>query len=85
MPKRASNVRGYDSLFVERVRAADASLLGVQLGLLCVEHAIPVEWIATRMKVSRQAVYDWFTGVPPRSEKRAQIERLMSQLRKRLQ
>jgi hypothetical protein len=84
MPKAKPNTRGYDSLVVERIRQADPSLPGVQLGLLCVEHNLPVGWVATRLKVSRVIVYRWFTGAQPRPAKLAEILLFTEQIRKRL-
>lgn len=64
------NVRGYDTQFVARIRAAPADLPGVALGLACVALNIPVFDVASELGVSRMTVYGWFTGtVAPRPER----------------
>jgi len=36
--------------------------LGVQLGRVCIRKGIPVAAVAERLAVTRQTVYNWFTG-----------------------
>ncbi len=43
-------------------RQASRSLLGVKLGRVCIKNDVPVAEIASRLGVSRQAVYNWFVG-----------------------
>jgi hypothetical protein len=54
---------GYSIKVAEAVRNADESLLGVQLGRKCVERNIPIVDVARTLKVSRQTIYSWFTGL----------------------
>ncbi len=54
---------GYSIKVAEAVRKADESLLGVQLGRKCVERNIPIVDVARTLKVSRQTIYSWFTGL----------------------
>jgi len=54
---------GYSIRLAEAVRNADESLLGVQLGRKCVERNIPIVDVARTLKVSRQTIYNWFTGL----------------------
>lgn len=73
--------RGYASGFVARVQSADRTLIGVQLGLLCIERDVPVLWVAEQTGVSRQTVYRWFLGAPPQGERLVQVEKLLARLR----
>lgn len=41
---------------------ADPSLLGVQLGRLCICRLVPVSQICKDLNVSKAAVYRWFAG-----------------------
>jgi hypothetical protein len=41
---------------------ADASLMGVALGRLCIYRNVPVSEICRDLDVSKAAVYRWFTG-----------------------
>ena len=54
---------GYSIRVAEAVRNADERLLGVQLGRKCVERSIPIVDVARTLKVSRQTIYNWFTGL----------------------
>ncbi len=53
---------GYSIRVAETIRGADANLLGVQLGLMCLECDISIAEIAGILGVSRQTVYGWFGG-----------------------
>lgn len=53
---------GYTLRVAEQNVAADPELLGVQLGKLCIHAAIPVTSVADKLGVSRQTVYNWFSG-----------------------
>ena len=55
--------RGYynsTKKLIETADQANPGLIGVQLGLLCVNNNIPVNVVAEALKVSRQTVYSWF-------------------------
>ena len=54
---------GYSVKVVELNTAADSSLLGVQLGKICIDTAVPVTAVSLNLGVSRQTVYNWFCGV----------------------
>lgn len=41
---------------------ADPSLIGVQLGRLCIYLKVPVNQVCRDLDVSKAAVYRWFTG-----------------------
>ena len=53
---------GYSLLTVDAIQNADARLLGVQLGKICVKNDIPVTDVAEFFNVSRMTVYNWFKG-----------------------
>lgn len=61
-------MKGYSLDFFRRVMAADERLVGVQLGRAAIDKGVPIARIARELGVSRQAVYDWFTGVYNPSE-----------------
>lgn len=54
-------MRGYSQIVIEANQNANPSL-GVKLGAACIQKRYSVIKIAERLKISRQAVYDWFTG-----------------------
>ena len=54
---------GYSIRVAEAVRNADERLLGVQLGRECIERNISIVDVARTLKVSRQTIYSWFTGL----------------------
>lgn len=41
---------------------ADSSLLGVQLGRLCIYNKVDVAVVARELNVTKSAVYRWFAG-----------------------
>ena len=53
---------GYSSRIIKLNKEASGRLLGVKLGRVCIKHDIPVTYVAGILKVSRQTVYNWFTG-----------------------
>ena len=54
--------KGYSLLTANEIREANKSLLGVQLGRICLEKDIPVTDVADFFDVSRVTVYSWFRG-----------------------
>ena len=54
---------GYSLRLAERNSQANEKKLGVQLGRVCIHHNIPVAVVAKEFKVTRQTVYNWFSGV----------------------
>ena len=53
---------GYSQLIVEANKAADSKKLGVRLGRYCITNDIPVKDVMEYFIVSKQTVYNWFTG-----------------------
>lgn len=69
---------GYSARLIEFNKAADQESLGVQLGALCIKHNVPVTSVAAKLNVSRQTVYNWFSGVhPPKESIAPRIESLI--------
>jgi hypothetical protein len=54
--------KGYSLLTANEIREANQSLLGVQLGKICLDKDIPVTDVADFFNVSRVTVYSWFRG-----------------------
>lgn len=52
----------YSRKIVKRNSEADTSLLGVRLGRLCIENAVPVSIVAKRLDIAKPTIYDWFCG-----------------------
>lgn len=55
------SMRGYSQIVIEANQSAEPSL-GVKLGAVCIQKKYSVIKLAERLKISRQAIYDWFTG-----------------------
>ena len=73
--------QGYSLRLRDLNRGASSKLLGVRLGRACIKHDIPAAVVASRMGVSRQAVYNWFRGTSnPNSSLTATIEQFISSL-----
>ena len=70
-------MRGYSQIVVETNQKATESL-GVQLGALCINLKYPVQKVAERLNISRQTVYDWFSGrANPTKKKRDGVNKLI--------
>lgn len=54
---------GYSVQLVTLNRKANGRLLGVRLGRTCIKHGISVVSVAAELGVSRQTIYNWFSGV----------------------
>lgn len=52
----------YTAKIVRLNADADSSLLGVQLGRLCIHRRVPVADVAEALNVTKAAVYRWFSG-----------------------
>lgn len=52
----------YTAKIVRLNADADATMLGVQLGRLCIYLKHPVSQVCTDLDVSKAAVYRWFSG-----------------------
>mgnify|MGYP003351008469 CR=1 FL=1 len=60
-------------------KKADKDRLGVALGRVAIQHGISVADIAEMLAVSRQTVYNWFTGAyDPKPEYTKAIEKLLA-------
>ena len=53
---------GYSLITVNEIQNANANLLGVKLGKVCLKNNIPVKDVAEFFVVSRMTVYNWFKG-----------------------
>lgn len=72
---------GYSLRLIERNREADEQHLGVRLGKVCIERQIPVSEVATKFNVTRQTVYNWFSGtVSPADTLTADIETFLLEI-----
>lgn len=72
---------GYTLNLVLLNKSADARSLGVKLGRTCIKHNMPVTEIAERLGVSRQTVYNWFSGETiPNAETSSKIKKLITRL-----
>lgn len=60
---------------------ADEQLLGVRLGRVCIGKGIPVSDVAEALGVSRQTIYNWFSGgTIPQGESAALVEAYIKKL-----
>lgn len=69
--------RTYSEDFLLELQRADPTMLGVQLGRLCVEANLPAAYVAKALETSRMSVYKWFRGRGIREDKRKTIEVFM--------
>jgi hypothetical protein len=53
---------GYSIRVAEAIKNADGNLPGVQLGRKCLDRDISVTTVARTLGVTRQTVYNWFSG-----------------------
>ena len=60
---------GYSARIIALNKIADRKQLGVRLGRACIKADLPVADIAARLGISRQTVYNWFTGYSTPSER----------------
>ena len=66
-------MRGYSQMVIEANHKAKETI-GTLLGKLCITLKYPASQVAKDLNVSRQTVYDWFSGKARPSK---QIEPLM--------
>lgn len=72
---------GYSQYTVTANKSADRRLLGVALGRVCIAKSVPVAVVAEMFGVSRQTIYNWFSGKHlPRQELATDIEAYVSLL-----
>jgi len=73
-------MRGYSQNIVEANQAATKTL-GVNLGAICIALKYPASQVAKQLGISRQTVYDWFSGkTKPHKEKELIINNLINKL-----
>lgn len=73
-------MRGYSQVVMEANQSAEPSI-GVTLGAICISQKYPVSKIAKRLNISRQAVYDWFSGkAKPAKDKEDIINEIIAEL-----
>mgnify|MGYP003657244747 CR=1 FL=1 len=72
---------GYSARVVKENLKASGKLAGVKLGRACIKKDIPVATVARIYNVSRQTVYNWFTGTSSPSERNAvRIQQYLSSI-----
>ena len=72
---------GYSTLTAREIREANQSLLGVKLGMICLNKDIPVTDVAEFFGTSRVTVYSWFRGKTVVSGKHAdKMQKLIAKL-----
>tara|TARA_R110000822_G_scaffold322_5_gene1351 strand:+ start:1387 stop:1632 length:246 start_codon:yes stop_codon:yes gene_type:complete len=73
-------MRGYSQVVMEANQNAEKTI-GVELGTLCIKLKYPVQKVAERLHISRQSVYDWFSGkAKPAKSKHDLVQKLMEEL-----
>jgi hypothetical protein len=81
MPNRA---RGYDSLFIHKVKSVDHPAVIAQLVAVCIDKNIPASAVAPMFGVTRATVYNWMTGsTAPNPRYLALFPRVTARLLKR--
>lgn len=71
--------QGYSLSLVSANKKASAKHRGVALGRFCIANGISVIEVAEAFKVSRTAVYNWFSGASqPDRARSEQIERFVA-------
>ena len=72
---------GYSVRLVEAIKGADAKLIGVRLGRMCLRHDVSVVKVAEALGVSRQTIYHWFSGIrEPNPSKHDKIKAFIDSL-----
>jgi predicted transcriptional regulator len=72
---------GYSTLTAREIKEANQTLLGVKLGMICLDRDIPVTDVAEFFGVSRVTVYSWFRGKTVVSGKYAdKMQKLIAKL-----
>ena len=73
---------GYSARIIRINDKADDTNLGVSLGRVCIALDIPVNHIAKEAGVSKQTVYNWFTGAcDPHPKTAERISKLINSLK----
>lgn len=72
---------GYSVKLVNLNKAANGRKLGVKLGRACIAADISVSAVARRLGVSKQTIYNWFTGVvEPSTDRAAKVQAYIDKL-----
>ena len=69
--------RTFSSTLLVKLKEGDSSLLGIQLGRLCVEANLPVAYVAEAIEVSRNTMHLWFRGQVMNENRRKVVEAFM--------
>ena len=79
-----NRVRGYDTLFLQKVEDADQRPLVMQLADVCINKNVPITEVAQMFGVTRATVYNWLTGKSvPRARHLAVMPKHIARLSKR--
>lgn len=79
-----NRVRGYDTLFIQKVEDADQRPLVMQLADVCINKTVPITEVALMFGVTRATVYNWLTGKSvPRARHQAVMPKVIARLSKR--
>jgi|TARA_B110000285_G_scaffold194364_1_gene223980 DNA-binding XRE family transcriptional regulator len=74
---------GYTTRLSTMNKQADGSLSGVKLGRVCIRKEVPVAEVALQLGVSRQTVYNWFTGAhEPNEDLKDAVKILIAEYRR---
>jgi predicted transcriptional regulator YheO len=74
-------MRGYSQNVIENNKKAKDTT-GTLLGQLCIAIKYPVGQVAKELNVSRQTVYDWFSGITkPSRHMEPKVMELVNKLR----
>ena len=77
-------MRGYSQIVIEANQAAEKTL-GVELGAVCIKLKHSVQKVSESLNISRQTVYDWFSGkANPTRLKKDEVKQLIRELSKNI-
>jgi predicted transcriptional regulator len=72
---------GYSTRLIKLNKQANPKLLGVRLGKTCIKNDVSVHKVSKALGVSRQTVYNWFTGASnPQNLVAEAVERLLNNI-----
>lgn len=72
---------GYSHKIVEILNTSTSDSLGIVLGRLCLARGYSVAEVSEVLGVSRQTIYNWFTGVAsPGKRRHEKLESLIKKL-----
>jgi DNA-binding XRE family transcriptional regulator len=76
-------MRGYSQIIIETNQKATETV-GTLLGALCISLKYPVSQVAKELNVSRQTVYDWFSGkTKPSKQVEHKVSALINKINKK--